>query len=74
MSNYYRFYTLVPHSFGTDNPPLLDNAEAIKTKTDMLDNLLEIEIAYNLLKNGMLYIQFKYFTAVLREFYSYLNP
>ncbi|XP_068630447.1 poly [ADP-ribose] polymerase-like [Battus philenor] len=46
-----RFYTLVPHSFGTDNPPLLDNAEAIKSKTEMLDNLLEIEIAYSLLKS-----------------------
>lgn len=45
-----RFYTLVPHSFGTDNPPLLDNVESIKTKTEMLDNLLEIEIAYSLLK------------------------
>ncbi|CAH2107562.1 unnamed protein product [Euphydryas editha] len=46
-----RFYTLVPHSFGTDNPPLLNNAEIIKTKTEMLDNLLEIEIAYSLLKS-----------------------
>ncbi|XP_045534440.1 poly [ADP-ribose] polymerase [Papilio machaon] len=46
-----RFYTLVPHNFGTDNPPLLNNAEAIKSKTEMLDNLLEIEIAYNLLKS-----------------------
>ncbi|CAK1604001.1 unnamed protein product [Parnassius mnemosyne] len=45
-----RFYTLVPHNFGTDNPPLLDNVEAIKNKTEMLDNLLEIEIAYNLMK------------------------
>ncbi|KPJ11271.1 Poly [ADP-ribose] polymerase [Papilio machaon] len=46
-----RFYTLVPHNFGTDNPPLLNNAEVIKSKTEMLDNLLEIEIAYNLLKS-----------------------
>ncbi|XP_047526673.1 poly [ADP-ribose] polymerase [Vanessa atalanta] len=45
-----RFYTLVPHSFGTDNPPLLNTVEIIKNKTEMLDNLLEIEIAYSLLK------------------------
>ncbi|XP_063621514.1 poly [ADP-ribose] polymerase [Cydia splendana] len=46
-----RFYTLVPHNFGVNNPPLLDNVEAIKAKTEMLDNLLEIEIAYSLLKS-----------------------
>ncbi|XP_041975989.1 poly [ADP-ribose] polymerase isoform X2 [Aricia agestis] len=45
-----RFYTLIPHSFGLDNPPLLNNKELIKTKAEMLDNLLEIEIAYSLLK------------------------
>lgn len=30
-------------------PPLLDNVELIKTKTEMIDNLLEIEIAYSML-------------------------
>ncbi|XP_072940740.1 poly [ADP-ribose] polymerase [Epargyreus clarus] len=45
-----RFYTLIPHNFGTDNPPLLNDAEVIRKKTEMLDNLLEIEIAYSLLK------------------------
>lgn len=45
-----RFFTLIPHDFGVNNAPLLDNIEIIKTKTAMLDNLLEIEIAYSLLK------------------------
>lgn len=48
----HRFYTLVPHNFGTENPPLLNSVEIIKNKTEMLDNLLEIEIAYSLLKTG----------------------
>lgn len=30
--------------------PLLDTAEVISAKTQMLDNLLEIEVAYSLLK------------------------
>lgn len=51
----FRFYTLVPHNFGTENPPLLNNVESIKVKTEMLDNLLEIEIAYSLLKSGKYY-------------------
>ncbi|KAJ8732599.1 hypothetical protein PYW07_015198 [Mythimna separata] len=45
-----RFFTLIPHDFGMNNAPLLDNVELIKTKTAMLDNLLEIEIAYSLMK------------------------
>ncbi|XP_019618728.1 PREDICTED: poly [ADP-ribose] polymerase 1-like isoform X2 [Branchiostoma belcheri] len=47
-----RFYTLIPHDFGMKKPPMLDNEEVIKAKTTMLDNLLEIEVAYNLLKSG----------------------
>lgn len=42
----------MPHNFGVLNPPLLDNVEVIKKKAEMLDNLLEIEIAYSLLKTG----------------------
>lgn len=45
-----QFYTLIPHDFGLRKPPPLDNEELIRTKTAMLDNLLEIEVAYSLLK------------------------
>ncbi|CAB3982898.1 Poly [ADP-ribose] polymerase 1 [Paramuricea clavata] len=45
-----RFYTLIPHDFGMKIPPLLDNLELIKSKVDMLDNLLDIEVAYSLIK------------------------
>ncbi|KAF7995152.1 hypothetical protein HCN44_004624 [Aphidius gifuensis] len=44
-----RFYTLVPHSFGIADPPILDNEVIIKSKSEMLDSLIEMEIAYNLL-------------------------
>ncbi|CAM4807466.1 unnamed protein product [Rotaria magnacalcarata] len=44
-----RFYTLIPHDFGLASPPLLDNVELIISKTDMIDNLREIEIAYSML-------------------------
>lgn len=43
---------MVPHDFGVNNPPPLDNIEEIKKKSEMLDNLLEIEIAYSLLSIG----------------------
>ena len=45
-----RFYTLIPHDFGMQKPPLLDNEDIIKMKTSMLDSLMEIEVAYSLLK------------------------
>ncbi|KAK3745682.1 hypothetical protein QZH41_019013, partial [Actinostola sp. cb2023] len=47
-----RFYTLIPHDFGMRKPPMLDNMDLINSKVIMLDNLLEIEVAYSLLKSG----------------------
>lgn len=44
-----RFYTLVPHSFGVGEPTILDNSILIKSKCEMLDSLIEMEIAYSLL-------------------------
>ncbi|KAM3962867.1 poly-(ADP-ribose) polymerase [Aphomia sociella] len=44
-----RFFTLIPHDLGVNNPPLLDNTDIIKSKCEMLDNMMEIEIAYSLL-------------------------
>ncbi|CAF0966371.1 unnamed protein product [Rotaria sordida] len=47
-----RFYTLVPHDFGRKKPQILDNADLIQSKTQMIDNLLDIEIAYSMLKGS----------------------
>jgi len=47
-----RFYTLIPHDFGLNHPPLLNNSELINMKIKMLDSLLEIEVAYNILKQA----------------------
>jgi poly [ADP-ribose] polymerase len=47
-----RFYTLIPHDFGLARPKILDNIDLIQSKTQMIDNLLEIEIAYSMLKGS----------------------
>ncbi|KAJ3607121.1 hypothetical protein NHX12_026635 [Muraenolepis orangiensis] len=47
-----RFYTLIPHDFGMKKPPLLNNLEYVQSKVQMLDNLLDIEVAYSLLRGG----------------------
>lgn len=44
------YYTLIPHSFGIDNGPPIDTVELIKHHFDMLDSLMEIEFAFNILK------------------------
>ena len=44
-----RFYTLIPHDFGMNKIKILDTDESVKAKVQMLDNLLEIEVAYSLL-------------------------
>lgn len=45
-----RFYTLIPHDFGVERPPIIDTVEQINTKSEMLESLLEMELAYGLLK------------------------
>merc|ERR1719471_1146782 len=45
-----RFYTLIPHDFGMKTPPLLDNPDIVRNKIDMLDNMKEIDLAFNLLQ------------------------
>merc|ERR1719378_1066680 len=47
-----RFFTLIPHDFGMKSPPLLDNPDLVKTKIEMLENLKEIDLAFNLLSTG----------------------
>ena len=44
-----RFYNLIPHNFGVSGPKVLDTIEEIHVKCEMLDALLEMEIAYSLL-------------------------
>eukprot|EP01106_Pelomyxa_sp_JSP_P014176 TRINITY_DN4438_c0_g1_i4.p1 TRINITY_DN4438_c0_g1~~TRINITY_DN4438_c0_g1_i4.p1 ORF type:complete len:591 (-),score=190.34 TRINITY_DN4438_c0_g1_i4:250-1878(-) len=47
-----RFYTLVPHDFGTKDPPLIDSDEQLKHKLNLLDVLCDIEIATSLMKEA----------------------
>lgn len=44
------FYTLIPHNFGERRkPPVINSIDEINKKADMLQNLLELEVAYNLI-------------------------
>lgn len=45
-----RFYTLIPHNFNQGKPIVMDKIDLIQAKTEMINNLLEIEMAYSMLK------------------------
>lgn len=46
-----KFYSLVPHNFGNQCPELIKSAEMIALKMQMLESLMDLEIAYDLMKN-----------------------
>lgn len=43
-----RFYTVIPHAFGRQTPPLIDTKELLDKKTEMLNVLTDIEIALSM--------------------------
>ncbi|KAI6242060.1 Poly [ADP-ribose] polymerase [Aphelenchoides fujianensis] len=45
-----QFYSLIPHAAGMAGPPLIKTTEMLKQKTEMLDSLLEIEVAYKIVQ------------------------
>ena len=47
-----RFYTLIPHASGHAQPPLIDNSAAVQKKREMVEALIDIEIAASLLKEA----------------------
>lgn len=46
-----RFYTVIPHAFGRQTPPLIDSPELLAKKNDMLNVLTDIEIALSIEKD-----------------------
>jgi len=47
-----KFYTLIPHDFGTNNPTIINTLEELQTKMKLMEALIDIEIAATLLKQG----------------------
>ncbi|CAF4157375.1 unnamed protein product, partial [Rotaria sordida] len=47
-----RFYTRISHDFGRKKPQILNNVDFIQSKTQMIDNLLDIKIVYSMLKRS----------------------
>ena len=45
-----QFYTKVPHDFGNNRPPVIDDKEKLQAKFDLLDVLMDIEVAARMLE------------------------
>lgn len=45
-----KFFTLIPHNLGMRSSPIINTVDLIKQKREMIDSLLQIEIAYSLLQ------------------------
>lgn len=52
ISESNKFYTLIPHDFGERRPPIIDTIDFISTKREMLDTLIQMELAYELMQEG----------------------
>lgn len=44
-----RFYTIIPHNFKRNRPPVIDSARSLKTKLEMIESLGDIQIATKLM-------------------------
>lgn len=47
-----RFYTFIPHAFGMSVPPVINTNQMLIEKMNMLQNLADIEIATNIIKDS----------------------
>lgn len=46
-----QFYTLIPHNFGVERPPVIDSIDTINEKSSMIESLMELEVAYSFLQS-----------------------
>lgn len=47
-----KFFTLVPHSFGLGKVPVINTIEMVNEKREMIDNLFDIALAYNMMTDA----------------------
>ena len=45
-----KYYSTIPHEFGRNRPPLIDNNDILRQETSMLDTLTDMEVANTIMK------------------------
>ncbi|KAI0202646.1 PARP-domain-containing protein [Astrocystis sublimbata] len=46
-----KYYSTIPHVFGRDRPPLIDNDDKLRREVAMLDTLTDMEVANTIMKS-----------------------
>ncbi|KAI1169591.1 PARP-domain-containing protein [Nemania sp. FL0916] len=46
-----KYYSTIPHVFGRDRPPLIDNDDILRREVAMLDTLTDMEVANTIMKS-----------------------
>lgn len=46
-----KYYSTIPHEFGRNRPPAIDNNEALRSEISMLDTLTDMEVANTIMKS-----------------------
>lgn len=44
-----KFYTLIPHGFGVNRPPIIDSIQTVNEKNELLESLLNMELIFEFL-------------------------
>ena len=47
-----RYYTVIPHSFGRNRPPVISDDRRLKREIELLESLSDMEIANNIMKEA----------------------
>lgn len=47
-----RYFTIIPHVFGRNRPPVINTSDLIKKEVDLLENLTDMEIANSIVKES----------------------
>lgn len=45
------FYSLIPHSFGRDRPPIISSQQMLKREVELLESLSDLKDAHNIIKS-----------------------
>jgi poly [ADP-ribose] polymerase len=46
-----RYYTIIPHVFGRNKPPVIDTLDRLKREAELVESLGEMEIATEIISN-----------------------
>jgi poly [ADP-ribose] polymerase 1 len=69
-----KFYTLIPHNFGLEKAQIIDNFQKVNAKREMVDSLLDMAFAYDLMAQSAANKTLNSFDAYYRQLNADIKP